>query len=161
MKDWFKKNNNSSASDFDLDVDRDYYDNATDSVDSYEADDIYGEEFGGFGSDITVVEPEEPEEEPLYKVLYAPEDCQDSRDIVDSLIAGRVVVMNVAGLDRENFLRLFDYIMGALHVLGGDMKKFGKKVVALFPAGVDVDTPLDEIEDEPYEEADEEIDEEI
>ncbi|MBE6548203.1 MAG: cell division protein SepF [Ruminococcaceae bacterium] len=153
---WMNDSNKSANDDFDIDVDKDYY-SKFDGMDSYNADDLYSE-FGTIDSDVKVVAPEEDEEPTLYKVLYAPESCQDSRDIVDSLVAGRVVVINVADLDRENFFRLLDYVMGALQALGGDMKRYGKKVVVLYPAGVDMDTPLDEIEDEPYEDNEEELD---
>ena len=147
-----EKNNTTPADDFGIDIDNDYYGNIDggDST-SFETGDLYGE-LGGVDSDVKVVMPEEEEEEILYKVLYAPEDCECRGDVVDSLVAGKVVVINVADLDKNEFLRLFDYVMGALQALGGEMKRYGKKVVALFPAGIDPETPLDQIETEPYDE---------
>ena len=143
------KNNAKPADDFGIDVDNDYYGNidSTDAA-SFDTVDLYGE-LGDVNSDVQVVMPEE---DVLYKVLYAPEDCECRGDVVDSLVEGRVVVINVADLDKEQFMRLFDYVMGALQALGGEMKRYGKKVVALFPAGIDPETPLDQIETEPYDE---------
>lgn len=152
------KNKAAPAENFGIDVDNDYYSNiGGDNKSSFEASDLYGDEFGGIDSDVKVVAPIEDEEEVLYKVLYAPEDCECRGDVVDSLMNGRVVVINVADLDREQLLRMFDYVMGALQALGGEMKRYGKKVVALFPAGIDPETPLADIEDEPYEENEEEL----
>ena len=146
-----RETKNDNGFEFDLDIDNDYYGNIDGANNSFDTNSIYGNEFGTV-SDVQVVIPEEEEEEVLYKVLYAPEDCECRGDIVESLMAGRVVVVNLSDMDRENILRMFDYVMGALQVLGGELKRYNKKVVALFPAGVDVETPLDEIEDEPYEE---------
>lgn len=157
---WMNEKNNSANDngfEFDLDIDNDYYGNIDGANDSFNTGNIYGGDFGSVG-DVQVVMPREDEEETLYKVLYAPEDCECRGDIVDSLMAGRVVVVNLSDMDRENVLRMFDYVMGALQVLGGELKRYNKKVVALFPAGVDTETPLDEIEDEPYEDGEEELD---
>ncbi len=144
------RNNTAPENNFDIDIDNDYYK----GIDS--TGNLYGDEFDTVDTDVKVVEPEE---DVIYKVLYAPEDCECRGEIVDSLMAGRVVVINVADMDKENMFRLFDYVMGALQALGGEMKRYNKKVVALFPEGVDVETPLDEIEDEPYDDYEEEIDE--
>lgn len=156
---WMTEKNNTPADNFDLDIDNDYYGNIGGDSNGFGSNDLYGSEFDTLSSDVKVVMPEEDEEETaLYKVLYAPEDCECRADIVDALMSGKVVVINTADLDNENMFRLFDYVMGALQVLEGEMKRYGKKVVALFPAGVDPETPLDEIEDEPYEDDEEEFD---
>ncbi len=155
---WMNDKKATPAENFGIDVDNDYYSNiGGNESSSFEASDLYGDEFGGYDSDVKVVAPVD---DTVYKVLYAPEDCECRGDVVDSLMNGRVVVMNVADLDREQLLRMFDYVMGALQALGGDMKRYGKKVVALFPEGVDPETPLTEFEDEPYEETEDELYEE-
>lgn len=151
------KSNTTPADDFDLDIDNDYYSSIDGGKSGFGADDLYGGEYGTVSGDIKVAMPDE-DEEPLYKVLYAPEDCECRGDVVESLMNGRVVVINTADLDRDNMLRMFDYVMGALQALGGDMKRYGKKVVALFPEGVDIETPLADIEDEPYDDDEEELD---
>lgn len=153
-----EKNGTTPADDFDLDIDNDYYGAIDSEKNSFSAGNLYGDEFSSISSDVHVVMPDDEEEEVLYKVLYAPEDCECRADVVESLMNGRVVVINTADLDRENMLRTFDYVMGALQALGGDMKRYGKKIVALFPAGVDIDTPLEDIEDEPYDDNEEELD---
>ena len=55
---------------------------------------------------------------------------------------------------------MFDYVMGAVHALDGELEKVTKNLVVLWPAGVDMSMDIDEIEDEPYEEYDEEVSEE-
>lgn len=153
MAKFWMNEKNTVSEDFGIDVDRDYYGNIKDEKVSFDTSDLYGDEFGTIDSDVKVVEPEE--EEPVYKVLYAPEDCDCRGDIVDDLIAGRVVVMNIADMDKDEMFRMFDYVMGALQVLGGEMKRYGKKVVALFPADIDPETPLEDIETLSYEDDEE------
>ena len=62
---------------------------------------------------------------------------------------GRVVVIDTADLAREDFLRMLDYVMGAVHALDGQLVRLSKEEVALFPADVDTEIDIDEIEDEP------------
>ena len=163
---WLFGKQNEPADDFDADYDPIYYgekpveendDNA--GYTDYAQDDI---------SEVKVVteevavEPEaeevepEVEEEPLYKVILAPESCQDSVEIVECFKMGRVVIIDTEALPKEDFFRMFDYVMGAVHALDGELEKVTKNLVVLWPAGVDMSIDIDEIEDEPYEEYDEE-----
>lgn len=105
-------------------------------------------------------EVETVEEEPLYKVVFAPESCFDSAEIVDCFKLGRVVIIDIEALPKEDFYRLFDYIMGAVHALDGEFQKLTKTLVVLWPAGVDTTIDIDSIEDEPYEEYEDEESEE-
>ena len=108
-------------------------------------------------SDISVALSGDPsKKEPLMKKTFTPESCTESQDIVDAYKEGRVVVICIENLDKANFLRLFDYLMGAVHALDGELEKVTKNLVVLWPAGVDTSLDIDEIEDEPYEEYDEE-----
>lgn len=163
---WLFGKQNEPADDFDADYDPIYYgekpveeagDNA--GYTDYAQDDI---------SEVKVVteEPEAEEEvaeevdevieEPLYKVILAPESYQDSADIVECFKMGRVVIIDTESLPKEDFFRMFDYVMGAVHALDGELEKVTKNLVVLWPAGVDMDVDIDTIEDEPYEEYDEE-----
>ena len=95
--------------------------------------------------------------EPLKKKTYTPKTCQDSTSIVDAYKDDRVVVICVEELDKENFLRLFDYVMGAVHALDGKLSRIDRDTVLLLPYGVEEDeVSLDELE-----EAEDEVDAEI
>ena len=94
--------------------------------------------------------------EPLKKLVYSPKTCQDSPSIVDGFKEGRVIVICVEKLeDRENFLRLFDYVMGAVHALDGELVRVDRDTVVLFPYGVDPETNIDELEEAEIEVAEE------
>ena len=177
---WLFGKQDEPAEDFDVDYDNIYYEDrpASNSSDELSDDsiekmptvgDAYSNTYGADASDVKVVkeepveEEEEPVEEPLYKVVFAPETYRDSAEIVECFKMGRVVVIDTTDLGREDFLRMLDYVMGAVHALDGQLVRLTKEVVALFPADVDTEIDIDEIEDEPqdyFDEADDENSEE-
>ena len=153
---WLFGKQDEPAEDFDVDYDNIYYEDRPTVADEESADsDDYSSTYGGEASDVIVVkeepEAEEPVEEPLYKVVFAPETYHDSAEIVECFKMGRVVVIDTSELSREDFLRMLDYVMGALHALDGELVRITNDVVALFPADVDSEIDIDEIEDEPEE----------
>ena len=153
---WLFGKQDEPAEDFDLDYDNSYYgDDPAEATDEVADGNDYNSTYGADASDVIVVkeEPkaEEPEEEPLYKVVFAPETYRDSADIVECFKMGRVVIIDTAELAREDFLRMLDYVMGAVHALDGQLERLTNDVVALFPADVDPEIDIDEIEDEPEE----------
>ena len=85
--------------------------------------------------------------QPLMKKTFAPETCQDSTAIVDAFKDGRVVVICVEELDKANFLRLFDYVMGAVHALDGKLIRADRDTVILLPYDVEEDVSVDELEE--------------
>ena len=85
--------------------------------------------------------------QPLMKKTFAPKTCQDSTAIVDAFKDERVVVICVEELDKENFLRLFDYVMGAVHALDGKLIRADRDTVILLPYDVEEDVAVDELEE--------------
>ena len=154
---WLFGKQDEPAEDFDVDYDNIYYeDRPTGASDEVAEGDDYSATYGADTSDVIVVkeEPtveEEVVEEPLYKVVFAPETYRDSAEIVECFKIGRVVIIDTAELAREDFLRMLDYVMGAVHALDGQLVRITNDVVALFPADVDTEIDIDEIEDEPEE----------
>jgi FtsZ-interacting cell division protein YlmF len=152
---WFSKKND-PASEFD-EINNDYYgedmssdrDSASENGYDYQDSD---------SSDVSVVlsgDPSKDVKEPLMKRTFTPLTCNDSSEIVDAFKDGRVAVICIEELDKPNFLRLFDYIMGAVQALDGEFERIDRDTVVLFPYGVDVETDIDELEEEIVEESDE------
>ena len=131
-----------------------------------EVDNGYGTYDDGDMSDVNVVISSETAsaiakaEEPLMKRTFTPTSYSEGSDIVDAFKDGRVVVICVEELDRENFIRLFDYLMGAVYALDGELRREDRETVVLLPYDFDDEISIDEIDEEILEEV-EEIDEEI
>ena len=90
---------------------------------------------------------------PVSLKVVKPKSYADAPAIADHLSAGSTVVLNIESLDRMSAIRLIDFLMGAVHVLGGDMKSVTKTTLVFAPRNVGVS------EFENVEEAQEEIEE--
>ena len=93
------------------------------------------------------------------KRTFTPLTCNDSSEIVDAFKEGRVAVICIEELDKPNFTRLFDYLMGAVQALDGQLHRIDRDTVALLPYGFDEEMSIDEIEEEIVEEDD--VDEDV
>lgn len=152
---WFTKKND-RAEDFE-DYNNDYYGDAAISTEAPENDGAYTTDT----SDVSVVLSAPAKDEPLMKRTFTPATCNDSQEIVDAYKAGRVIVIYIEELDKTNFLRLFDYLMGAVQALDGSFDRIDRDTVVLFPYGVDPEeTDVDALEEEVVEESDEQYEDE-
>ena len=95
---------------------------------------------------------------PVSLKVVKPKSNSDGAAIADYLASGSTVVLNIESLDRMSAIRLIDFLLGAVHVLGGDMKTVTKTTLVFAPRNVGV-TDLDALEEEAEEEELEEADE--
>lgn len=73
-------------------------------------------------------------------LYFTPESYEDARaDIVTGLMESHVVVVNVRYIERDELLRLFDYVMGAAHALEAEMSRLDGFNILLCPKGVEID----------------------
>ena len=70
--------------------------------------------------------------------VVKPKSYDDGPDIADYLAAGSTVVLNIEDLNRENAIRLIDFLLGATHVVGGEMKNVTRTTLVLAPRNVGV-----------------------
>ena len=122
-------------------------------------DDIYGDTDEG-DDDVTTYGDKRSEgvsfnasSAPVSLKVVKPKSYADGPSIADHLAAGSTVVLNIESLDRAGSIRLIDFLMGAIHVLGGDMKSVTKTTLVFAPRNVGVS------EFENVEEAEDEIEE--
>lgn len=156
---WFSKKNEPAA-DFD-EINNDYYGESMRADGNASADNAYDPYSNDESNDVSVVLSGDPsKKEPLMKRTFTPLTCTDSAEIVDALKDGRVIVICVEELDKPNFLRLFDYLMGAVQALDGELKRVDRDTVVLLPYGIDEDVSIDELEEEAVEETEDNEDEE-
>lgn len=156
---WFSKKNE-SATDFD-EVNNGYYDNDMSADSNADGSNSYDYSDNDV-SDVSVVLSGDPsKEEPLMKKTFTPETCNDSADIVDAYKQGRVIVICVEELDKPNFMRLFDYLMGAVQALDGELERVDRDTVVLLPYGVSIDDiSIDELEEDTAADEDESFEDE-
>lgn len=126
----------------------DIYDDGDDDVTTYGDKNNNGLELGGKTAPVSL------------KVVK-PRSNSDGPAIADYLASGSTVVLNIEALDRMSAIRLIDFLMGAIHVLGGDMKSVTKTTLVFAPRNVGVTDFEDTAEDaeEELEEAEENFEE--
>lgn len=152
-------------------IDEEYYNfglfkKKTPEVDEINQTDPYGIGDSGDVSDVGVSISYEPikevaKAEPILKKTFTPKDATDCQAVVDALKENRVVVLYVEELckSKENFRRFFDYVMGAVQALDGELRKPDRDTAVLLPYAVIKDADedlnvgdyidgLDEAEDE-------------
>ncbi len=98
-----------------------------------------------------------PAPEYLYFTPSTYRDCREA--IVRGLSAGHVVVVRLGGLEAGDVLRLFDYMMGAVLALEGELARPRATTVVLLPHGIELDEDALELDDEEEDENDEDLDE--
>lgn len=148
---WFSKKNDPS-SDF-TEINNGYYGEDMKADESGASDTNY---YGYDNGDVSVVLSGDPsKKEPLTKKTFSPLTCADSAEIVDAFKEGKACVICVEELDKPNFLRLFDYLMGAVQALDGTLDRIDRDTVVLLPYGTDEDISIDDIPDADEEIADE------
>lgn len=93
---------------------------------------------------------------PVSLKVIKPKSNAEGPAIADYLSSGSTVVLNIESLDRMSAIRLIDFLMGAVHVLGGDMKSVTKTTLVFAPRNVGVQDLEDNAEEaEEIEEAEE------
>ena len=152
---WFLKKNE-PANDFD-EINNDYYGSDM-SSDQSAADSVVEDNYNDTADgDVSVVLSGDPSKKaPLVKKTFSPLTCEDSAEIVDAYKEGKVIVICVEELDKPNFLRLFDYLMGAVQALDGELRRIDRDTVVLLPYDFDDETSVDDIPEEDAEESVEE-----
>lgn len=84
--------------------------------------------------------------------VVKPRNAGDGTIIADYLMDGYTVVMDIELLERPDAVHLIDFLLGALHVLGGELKRVTKTSMALSPRSGEVsfDETLGEDEVDEY-----------
>jgi cell division inhibitor SepF len=133
----------------------------------FEDDDYYDDEPGGNiepfrrgggssrGRDLDDYdEPERPAKKPSRPVLSSkprkssgsgnevcvikPTSIEEAREVTDTLLADRVVVLNLEGLDVDNAQRIIDFTSGSTYAINGNLQKISRYIFIITPASVDI-----------------------
>ena len=59
-------------------------------------------------------------------INYKPHSFSDTQEISDMLKKGNVVIVDISDLDKNDALRMIDFLGGVMYALNGDMKRLNK-----------------------------------
>ena len=70
--------------------------------------------------------------------VVRPSAIEDEREITDTLLDGRTVVLNIEGLAVDVAQRIIDFTSGSCYAIGGNLQKISNYIFIITPANVDI-----------------------
>ena len=70
--------------------------------------------------------------------VIKPNSVEDAREITDTLLSSRTVVLNVEGLNLEIAQRIIDFTSGSCYAISGNLQKISNYIFIITPPNVDI-----------------------
>ncbi len=70
--------------------------------------------------------------------VIKPTSVEDAREITETLLANRTVVLNLEGLDVDIAQRIIDFTSGSTFAISGNLQKISRYIFIITPASVDI-----------------------
>lgn len=77
--------------------------------------------------------------------IFKPSSIEDSREITETLLYGKAVVINFEGLHVEISQRIIDFISGSCYALDGNLQKISNYIFIATPHSVDISGDFQDI----------------
>jgi cell division inhibitor SepF len=77
--------------------------------------------------------------------VIKPSSIEDAREITETLLDNRAVVLNLEGLDVEIAQRIIDFTSGSTYAISGNLQKISNYIFIITPASVDISGDFQEI----------------
>ena len=79
--------------------------------------------------------------------VIKPTGFEDAREITDTLLGNRTLVLNVEGLDVDIAQRIIDFASGSCYAMNGNLQKISNYIFIITPESVDISGDFQEILD--------------
>lgn len=83
--------------------------------------------------------------------VIKPTSVEDAREITETLLANRTVVLNLEGLDVDIAQRIIDFTSGSCFAISGNLQKISHYIFIITPASVDISGDFQEIFNDSFE----------
>lgn len=77
--------------------------------------------------------------------VIKPNSMEDTREIIDTLLASCTVVLNLEGIDVEVAQRIIDFSSGACYSINGSLQKVSGYIFILTPSNVEISGDIQDI----------------
>ena len=91
---------------------------------------------GGSGMEVCVIKPT---------------SVEDAREITETLLANRTVVLNLEGLDVDVAQRIIDFTSGSCFAISGNLQKISHYIFIITPSSVDISGDFQDIFNDSFE----------
>ena len=78
-------------------------------------------------------------------VVIKPSNVEDAREITETLLSNRAVVLNLEGLDMELAQRIIDFTSGSTFAIDGNLQKISNYIFIITPPSVDISGDFQDI----------------
>ena len=77
--------------------------------------------------------------------VMKPTSIEDAREITDTLLSNRTVVLNLEGIDVDVAQRIIDFTSGSCYAIGGNLQKISHYIFIITPSSVDISGDFQDI----------------
>lgn len=77
--------------------------------------------------------------------VIKPTAVDEAREICETLLSGRTVILNLEGLDLEIAQRIIDFTSGATFAISGNLQKISTYIFLVTPTNVDISGDLQDL----------------
>ncbi len=77
--------------------------------------------------------------------IIKPHSVDEAREITETLLANRTVVLNLEGLDVDIAQRIIDYTSGSCYAIDGNLQKISHYIFIVTPNSVDISGDFQEM----------------
>ena len=77
--------------------------------------------------------------------VIKPTSVEDGREITETLLANRTVVLNLEGLDVDIAQRIIDFTSGSCFAISGNLQKIARYIFIITPPSVDISGDFQDI----------------
>ncbi len=77
--------------------------------------------------------------------VIKPTSIEDAREITETLLDNRTVILNLEGIDVDIAQRIIDFTSGSCYAIHGNLQKISHYIFIITPASVDISGDFQEI----------------
>lgn len=77
--------------------------------------------------------------------VIKPNSVDDAREITETLLSGRTVILNLEGMDLEVAQRIIDFTSGATFAIDGNLQKISNYIFLITPTNVEISGDLQDL----------------
>lgn len=87
---------------------------------------------------VTPMRPSRRQVNGMEVCVIKPTTVEDSREITETLLSGRAVILNLEGLDVEIAQRIIDFTSGSCFAISGNLQKVSNYIFIITPNNVEI-----------------------
>ena len=93
-----------------------------------------------------ITQMRQPSRRPSMEVcVIKPSAVDEAREITETLLSGRTVILNLEGIDLEVAQRIIDFTSGATFAISGNLQKISNYIFLVTPTNVDISGDLTDL----------------